>query len=179
MFHDGELGGAPELPMEFQLESPENRRAGKSAVVVVSSSQSSVHSHASVISAEHDKTSSASSHSSLPVKRMKAASASSQFYTTIVVKVCVSCREWLGTVPADRRAAYIFRNVESGLRDRFAFPLPPTVKIRELMENSFFQGNDAEDEYQKFCKDEDEPLTQAMIELGTRLYVRRLPPFFF
>jgi len=117
---------------------------------------------------------SSSSHSSestcLPIKRMKAASASSQFYTTIVVKVCVTCREWIGCVAADRRAAFIFKKVEGGLRDRVAFPLPPNVVIKDLMANSYFPGNDADANYRKFCGDESTPLTEAMIDLGNRLY---------
>ncbi len=144
---------------------------GKSpGLIVISSSQGSSDAKTSSVSAQS---------ASLPVKQMKAASASSQFYTTIVVKVCVTCRECIGSVASDRRASFIFRKVESALRDRVAFPLPSTVTIKELMKNSYFQGDDAEDEFRKFCVDEEEPLTTAMIDIGTRLYVRRLPPFIF
>jgi hypothetical protein len=104
------------------------------------------------------------------MKRMKAASASSQFYTTIVVKVCVTCREWIGCVAADRRASFIFKKVECGLRDRVAFPLPSNVTIKNLMANSYFQGNDAEANFRKFCADDGEPVTGAMIDIGNRLY---------
>jgi hypothetical protein len=107
---------------------------------------------------------------SLPTKKMKTASASSQFFTTIVVKVCVTCREWVGTVPAERRAAYIFKKVEAGLRDRVAFPLPPNVSIKELMANSYFQGSDADANFRTFCVNEDTPLQEKMIDIGTRLY---------
>jgi hypothetical protein len=157
-----ETGEAPNFDAQQFSHTDFATTATDKNVVLISSSQGS--------SQSDTKTSSLSSQSaSLSVKRMKAASDSSQFYTTIVVKVCVTCREWKGSVSSDSRASFVFRRVEIGLRDRVAFPLPSTVTIKELMENSYFQGIDAEDNYRKFCQDEEEPLTKEMIAIGTNL----------
>jgi hypothetical protein len=103
-------------------------------------------------------------------KKMKSASKSSQFYTTIVVTVCVSVRERLGFVSVETRARNIFKRVEIGLRDRNVYPMPQDVSIKDLMVNSFFNGADSVQRFQEYCVDCSRPLEKDMIALGDRLY---------
>jgi hypothetical protein len=60
--------------------------------------------------------------------------------------------------------------VERALRDRTTFPLPPDVNLKELLSNSYFQGPDADDEFEKHCLSESVPLSESMIQLADRLY---------
>jgi hypothetical protein len=104
-------------------------------------------------------------------KHMKSASKASQFYTTIVVIVCLNTRELFGFCGATKRATQIFQKVECGLRDRTTFPLPADVLLKDLMENSYFQGTDSEENFRKYClRDSEAPVTNDMIALGERLY---------
>ena len=105
-----------------------------------------------------------------PYKKMKAASKASQFYTTIVIKSCIHCREFHGFVGAHRRATIIFKTVERSLRDRVIFPLPDDVNLKDLMEFSYFKGTDADSSYQEYCLSDSTPLQESMNQFATRLY---------
>jgi hypothetical protein len=104
------------------------------------------------------------------MKQMKTASKSLQFFTTIVVKSCNYVKEWLGFVSAYKRSCIIFKKVESGLRDRHNYPLPPDVSLKDLMAFSFFQGEDAESRFEKYCVSDETPLLEAMSSIGDKWY---------
>jgi hypothetical protein len=104
------------------------------------------------------------------IKMMKTTSKSQQFYTTIVVLVCINTREFLGFSGIAKRAANIFKKVECGLRDRVLFPLPADVSLKDLMSFSFFKGPGAEDQFRLYCVSCLEPLSKEMVEFADRLY---------
>ena len=109
-----------------------------------------------------------------PAKQMKTTSKATQFFTTIVIKVCLNCRETQGMTTVYRRSVYVFKNVERGLRDRIVFPCPDDVSKKDLMEHSYFQGPRAEAEFEKYCKDESShSLEEAMTSHGERLYANK------
>lgn len=108
-----------------------------------------------------------------PAKQMKAASKSLQFYTTIVVKSCLYCKEWKGFCSSHKRSCVIFKKVECGLRDRQNYPLPPDVSLKDLMAFSFFQGGDAEERFAKYCVSDESPLEEAMSSKGDHLYANK------
>ena len=109
-----------------------------------------------------------------PAKQMKTTSKATQFFTTIVIKVCLNCRETQGMTTVYRRSVYVFKNVERGLRDRTVFPCPDDVSKKDLMEHSYFQGPRAEAEFEKYCKDENShSLEEAMTSHGERLYANK------
>jgi hypothetical protein len=101
---------------------------------------------------------------------MKAASKVSQFYTTIVIKVCLYVRENHCVVSQFRRACIIFNRVERALRDRTLYPLPDDVSQKDLLAFSFFKGPDAESEFAKYCDSDTTPLEREMTDSATRLY---------
>ena len=103
-------------------------------------------------------------------KMMKAASMVSQFYTTIVIKVCLYVRENWPVVSLYRRACIIFNRVERALRDRSLYPLPDGVSPKDLLTFSFFKGPEAEGEFAKYCESDVTPLLQEMTDFATRLY---------
>ena len=106
----------------------------------------------------------------LGIKRMKAASKASQFYTTIVVSVCCRNREFGKYMSCHLRGCTVFRKVECALRDRSAFPLPADVSLKELYEYSYFRGENADQEFQKYCGKPECPLPEDMAAIGDRLY---------
>jgi hypothetical protein len=112
----------------------------------------------------------ASSEPRLPVKQMKAASKPLQFFTTIVVKSCLYVKEYLGFVGSERRAGTIFQKVESALRDRANYPLPPEVSLKDLMAFSYFQGPEAESSFHEYCVSKSKPLQPNMIAAGDKWY---------
>jgi hypothetical protein len=109
---------------------------------------------------------------SLTRKAMKKTSMAAQFFTTIVLKSCIACREWQPMCASSVRASYIFEKVEVGLRDRTLYPLPPDVSLQELLKNSYFHdcGNDAEELFQTHVVDRASPLNENMIKHGNGLY---------
>jgi hypothetical protein len=119
---------------------------------------------------DEDVVSSSSTAPSGRVKNMKSSSKCIQFFTTIVVIVCINTREFLGFSGVVKRASHIFKKVECGLRDRSLFPLPADVSLKELMSMSYFKGCDAEKQFELYCVKCSEPLTQGMISVGDRLY---------
>ena len=108
-------------------------------------------------------------------KVMKKSSMVAQFFTTIVLKSCISCREWNPTCNNTVRACYVFEKVEVGLRDRKLYPLPPDVSQNDLLKNSFFHelGSQCEDNFKTFCVDKEFPLDEFMIKRGDSLYVNK------
>jgi hypothetical protein len=103
-------------------------------------------------------------------KQMKAASKSSQFYTTIVMKVGINTRERAGVVNPNGRSIYIFKHLEIGLRDRIAYPLPGDVLLKDLMAFSYFTGVDSEEQFHEYCVACTRPLETNMREMADRLY---------
>ncbi len=106
----------------------------------------------------------------LGIKRMKAASKASQFYTTIVASVCCRNREFGKYMSCYQRGCAVFTKVECALRDRSAFPLPADVSLKDLLEYSYFQGEDAEQQFQEYCGKPGRPLHEKMAAMGGRLY---------
>ena len=103
-------------------------------------------------------------------KQMKAASKSSQFYTTIVMKVGINTRERMGVINPQSRSIYMFKNIEIGLRDRIAYPLPGDVLLKDLMDFSYFTGVDSEEQFREYCVACTRPLETNMREMADRLY---------
>ena len=105
-------------------------------------------------------------------KTMKKSSIAAQYFTTIVVKACVACREWLPTCSTHVRACYVFEKVELGLRDRTLYPLPPDVSLQDLLKHSYFHdfGPEAEACFKQFCLDKHSPLDEHMVKHGNGLY---------
>ena len=104
------------------------------------------------------------------LKKMKTASKVSQFYTTIVIKVCLYVRENHRVCDQYRRSCIIFNRVERALRDRSLYPLPADVSQTDLLAYSFFKGPDAESEFTRYCNSDTYPLEEPMTDLAGRLY---------
>jgi hypothetical protein len=104
------------------------------------------------------------------IKKMKAASKFLQFFTTIVVKVCLYVKEMHGFISSHRRACLIFKKVEHALRDRTLYPLPADVSLKDLMSCSFFKGPDAESNFKKYCESDSMPLQESMVQHADRLF---------
>jgi hypothetical protein len=133
-------------------------------------------SESQVIQMESDATLSAPnsvSQQHLNYKKMKTTSKVSQFYTTIVVLSCLYVKEQVGFVGSHRRTSIIFRKVESGLRDRFVYPLPENVCLKDLMTFSYFQGPTSEDDFRRYCTSETEPLSTTMLQFAERLFTNK------
>jgi hypothetical protein len=121
----------------------------------------------------NDLLSSSATSSSGRIKMMKTTSKYQQFYTTIVVLVCINTREFLGYSGTYKRATNIFKKVECGLRDRVLFPLPADVSLKDLMSLSFFKGPGAEDQFRQYCVSCSVPLTKEMVDFADRLYIHK------
>lgn len=111
----------------------------------------------------------------LAPKVMKRSSMAAQFFTTIVLKSCISCREWNPQCNNTVRACFVFEKVEVGLRDRTLYPLPSDVSQKDLIKHSFFYelGSECEDNFKTFCLDKEFPLDEHMIKRGDGLYVNK------
>jgi hypothetical protein len=115
--------------------------------------------------------------SNLPKKIMKTTSLHLQFFCVVIMKVGCNIRELSNKeINATQRAIKMFRNVEQGLRDRIAFPLPDGVAASQVLKHSYFNlANGGETEYVKFCVGTvpAKELTKAMIHHGESLYTNK------
>ncbi len=107
--------------------------------------------------------------SSCPKKIMKTTSLHLQFFCVIIMKVGCQIREFGNReINATQRAIKMFRNVEQGLRDRKAFPLPEGVAASQLLKQSYFcLANGGETAYAEFCVGMSccEPIVEAIVFL--------------
>lgn len=115
--------------------------------------------------------------SQFPKKIMKTTSLHLQFFCVIIMRVGCHIRELSNReMNSGQRAIKMFRNVEQGLRDRTAFPLPDGVAASQMLKQSYFNlTNGGEAAFTKFCVGmvPEKELTKDMIHHGDSLYTNK------
>ena len=109
-------------------------------------------------------------------KIMKTTSLHLQFFCVIIMRVGCNLREFRREMNATERSIKMFRQVEQGLRDRSAFPLPDGVAASQVLSHSYFNSsNGGEAAFTKFCIGTvpEMELTKDMIRHGESLYTNK------